>query len=1661
MGGLSSDLISQFVRITNDTKKTPTESTVYGTAVEYENKMYVRLDGSELLTPVTTTADMVAGERVTVLIKNHSATVMGNVSSPSARTDTVNGIASSVTTLNSVMANKVDTEQLNATNANVSNLSADVAELKEATITSAEIAELKADNVTIKETLTAQKATIEDLQADKLDVNVANAQFATIENLNATNADVHNLESTYADFEVATTNKFTAVDASISELEAGQAKITSLETDVADISTLMFGSATGDTIQTNFSNAVIAQLGAAQIKSAMIESVSADKITAGDIITNNVRVKSEDGSLIISDETMQISDENRVRVQIGKDDSGDYSINIWDAAGNLMFSKGGITDSAIKQAIIRNDMVSDTANIAAHKLDIDSLFSEINGSTNTIKSSKVYLDDEKQTLDIAFKTLSTEVSEIQNGVSSQGTAISVMQGQIESKIWQQDITAATTGLEESTETLSTQYEEMQQDLDSVTTTVANQATEINKKADNTTVTSVTNRVATLETGLSGFQSTVSNTYATKTELNDLEIGGRNLLRNTRNPIDKSYWQRGYIILDDDLGENVFYITRALSSEVTIGTHRIRITPGETYTISAWLKRTSNVSSIDFWFLSRGEGSTKDFDYAQGYQGLIPTVDTWVRYTWTFEIPENAYEGYFRIDHNGSTDEKDATIYYTMVKMEKGTKATDWTPAPEDMATAVELETLVNRVSAAETSITQNETEIALKASKTEVTEAINDIAIGGRNLVRDSKLDKATDMWGLDYDHHTISFDNGYLEVSRVYDINYTNRTFNNQFSSTNPLLIPDEIAGETYVIQAEMKAIDGIPTSLQSSIFWRVYYDNSDLYEEISLYIPEDLSTTEWRRCYAVHTFGDKNWTNSQVTIALANLDNGVCVRNIMIERATKPSAWSPAPEDLASAEEVNDIQNRLISAETSITQHADAIELRATKTEVTNAVNAIEIGGRNLVVNSSLYRKDSPYSNTSSAADGTKTNGNMYMSCEPGETYTFQCCTDGIWGNHQTDGTATGWTHLYLYLMTDAQTPGQYASAHALQDDPSKRYTGRRTWTFTVPNNGTAYTKIMFRFDIHSDGSTPYTVNWWDLKAERGNKATDWTPAPEDMASNSDLSDVKTRVTSAETKITQNAGSITAAASRISANESLISSLELTADGLTAEVNTLNSMGLDGRNLLRNTFRFNKDNPIVLSSASKDGYAVKFNGEWIYSSMPIEPASKITLQACTDAIWGNAHGYQNESSKEIVTIWFYWYDNPEEAITAPNSYKHAVIYNADGSSSGRYVWTITAPAATNTSTGKWYVHLRLNTYSDGTEVVTHKVWNVKMEKGTKATEWSPAPEDVTEASKTATNYLNFSSSGLVVGDMTSDSLGKNVLIDSDSVDIRNGSTVMASFGANTITLGQNAENSVIDLCDGAGKITTMISETENSYPAYDSIAIESQRLNLVGKRIYMNTSGSSSTYASNSHATLMSSTSGFGSEYTPTSTGKTNKTGVSSDATDNYVNTYTKVYANGYNSSTAETISNSVTVYPLRTQFSRPISIQYEGIWTEITGANKVLWSGNWYMNDSQSCTLSEGIYDQTNGVVLIFSEYIDGASSNTAFHEFFIPKEMVILHSGSGHCLQMATSNLAYFATKYLYISNTKITGHANNVIVGDSTCGITRTNTRFIMRYVIGV
>lgn len=273
-------------------------------------------------------------------------------------------------------------------------------------------------NTVQAETIVSINNDLENIRNNYLKSNVAEITYATIESLKSLSGEFDDLK---------------AVD-----FEAVKASIKDLNVNVEKVNTLLFGSATGTTITTDFANSVASVIGDAQITSAMIKELAFDKLTGIDINTTVMNVHSEDGKSIWKDNTIQIRDKDRVRIQLGKDAAGDYNIYIWDKNGNLMFDPlYGIQESGIKKAIIRNDMVSDNAAISGKKLDIDSVFSVMNADkSNTFNASKIHVDATDQTLESTFKTINNYVS---GGSEAWGSTMLQSKTFIEHKLWWTDI----------------------------------------------------------------------------------------------------------------------------------------------------------------------------------------------------------------------------------------------------------------------------------------------------------------------------------------------------------------------------------------------------------------------------------------------------------------------------------------------------------------------------------------------------------------------------------------------------------------------------------------------------------------------------------------------------------------------------------------------------------------------------------------------------------------------------------------------------------------------------------------------------------------------------------------------------------------------------------------------------------------------------------------------------------------------------------------------------------------------------------------------------------------------------------------------------------------------------------------------------------------------
>ena len=108
---LTQDLITAFAKITNDDKKDTKETTVYGTTVIQNGSRYVRIDGSDVLTPVQSTAVIRSGARVTIMLKDHQAIVTGNLTDPSASSEDLTNVDEQFGNLNE----KVDKDEFELT----------------------------------------------------------------------------------------------------------------------------------------------------------------------------------------------------------------------------------------------------------------------------------------------------------------------------------------------------------------------------------------------------------------------------------------------------------------------------------------------------------------------------------------------------------------------------------------------------------------------------------------------------------------------------------------------------------------------------------------------------------------------------------------------------------------------------------------------------------------------------------------------------------------------------------------------------------------------------------------------------------------------------------------------------------------------------------------------------------------------------------------------------------------------------------------------------------------------------------------------------------------------------------------------------------------------------------------------------------------------------------------------------------------------------------------------------------------------------------------------------------------------------------------------------------------------------------------------------------
>ena len=132
-----------------------------------------------------------------------------------------------------------------------------------------------------------------------------------------------------------------------------------------------------------------------------------------------------------------------------------------------------------------------------------------------------------------------------------------------------------------------------------------------------------------------------------------------------------------------------------------------------------------------------------------------------------------------------------------------------------------------------------------------------------------------------------------------------------------------------------------------------------------------------------------------------------------------------------------------------------------------------------------------------------------------------------------------------------------------------------------------------------------------------------------------------------------------------------------------------------------------------------------------------------------------------------------------------------------------------------------------------------------------------------------------------------------------------------------------------------------------------------------------------------------------------------------------------------------------------------------------TSHTHGNTQFWSGNNSMGRNSKVSFNTNLVSNTNiGIVLVFSYYNSDSdkaeeSLNWSWQSFFIPKSIVPTSGEVQMLFRLSDSCFGNVGTKYLYISDSYVEGHANNTTEGTGASGIKYKNNLFVLRRVYGV
>lgn len=811
---LSHELISQFVKVTND-KKTETrkETTAYGTVVTQNNIKYVKLDGSDELTPVNTNVVIHENDRVMVLIKNHTATVTGNESrkanQSSRKNDnneyiTLDDLAEGQVTRAEfdelVVAHLEVQGKLEAEDGIIKTLESNSAYIKELSSDKGIIASLRAEDVKINEKLKANTAYIETLSAE--DGIIANLQAKDVEierNLTSHIADFDILDADVAEFKIATADNFTSVNAKIEKLETDSLTSTNASITYAKIDFSNIGEAA---IEKLFSDSgIVKELVMSEghvTGSLQGVTINGDLIEANTLRTNKLVVKGTDGNYY----SLNVNFDGIEGVTVASDDQ--------------IHGSALVADSVTANKIRVDDLVAFGATVGGFQLTENSIYSGSKGSASS-DIPGLYFDSDGQ--------------------------MAVGDGSKYIKFY-----------------------------------------------DDNGVKKLSISADSIKLG--------TESVAKTSDIDNLEIGGRNLLKDSESKHFNEYLNP-VVNYETPVTIDEWGATNATRIYGNGGEHPLfaymgigKSISGQKYTVSIYAKNNHPTNII--WVVSNAGGFKEAVAPGESKRVVLHCLGN----------------GNTNIQINLHTDvagdEFDVTYWHP--KIEFGDKATAWTKAPEDVD--ADIDDLNNKVTQAETAITQSSEAIKLRATKIEVSDAVAAVQVGGRNLITDT-----SDEWN---------------EISVA---TYAGTVRSRKHCSEYGLKVGDTI---TYSLELDPLIKSGLMARLdfyssastedgKTSVRGNVITKGDAGLSTITTVIPEGKE-------YIWLAVGNKNSTDETGSTAEH-------YRKAKLEKGNKATDWTPALEDMATGKElsnvsgeINDATERITVAESLITQLSTTISMLVT---------------------------------------------------------------------------------------------------------------------------------------------------------------------------------------------------------------------------------------------------------------------------------------------------------------------------------------------------------------------------------------------------------------------------------------------------------------------------------------------------------------------------------------------------------------------------------------------------------------------------------------------------------------------------------------------------------------------------------------------------------